>query len=365
MFDLWNFRKSKTLIEDGCLFVDELHEEDVAPKDDSEKGLSSSQRQWLQAKKIIDGDKKPFLDINGLQSELRSWEFPLHFIDFETSMVAIPFNRDRRPYEQMAFQFSHHIVTKDGQIEHRTEFINRKRGAFPNFEFLRELKKALSSDHGTVFRYAAHENTVLCQILAQLEDSKEPDREELIAWIKTITKSPGKSEDEWTGHRNMVDMRELVLKYFYHPSTEGSNSIKDVLPAVLNESSFLKKKYSNASYGSVSGIKSHNFKDWQWIRVAKDGSVTDPYSLLEPIFEDMSSQEVESVLLMLDEDHRIADGGAAMTAYARMQFTEMSEIECERVCKALLRYCELDTFAMVLIYEYWKHEIESQLRRAA
>jgi hypothetical protein len=40
-----------------------------------------------------------------------------------------------------------------------------------------------------------------------------------------------------------------------------------------------------------------------------------------------------------------------MTAYARMQFTDMSESECNEIRKALLKYCELDTMAMVMIYE--------------
>jgi hypothetical protein len=59
---------------------------------------------------------------------------------------------------------------------------------------------------------------------------------------------------------------------------------------------------------------------------------------------------------LLDEDSSIAEGGAAMTAYARMQFTEMSGEERDKVIKALLKYCELDTFAMVLVWEglaYW------------
>lgn len=29
------------------------------------------------------------------------------------------------------------------------------------------------------------------------------------------------------------------------------------------------------------------------------------------------------------------------------------------VSKGLLRYCELDTFAMVVIYEFWKNEIDN------
>lgn len=61
----------------------------------------------------------------------------------------------------------------------------------------------------------------------------------------------------------------------------------------------------------------------------------------------------------------IADGGAAMTAYARMQFTEMSPEEASRIISALLKYCELDTFAMVLIYEHWNYAVESETRKVA
>jgi hypothetical protein len=43
-----------------------------------------------------------------------------------------------------------------------------------------------------------------------------------------------------------------------------------------------------------------------------------------------------------------------MVAYCRMQFSEMSDFEREKLEKALLRYCELDTFAMVMIYEAWR-----------
>lgn len=364
VFDLWNFRKSARLIEDGCIFVDQLNEDDVHPEPkENEPGLSSSQRQWLQAEKIINKDNTPYFDWQGLSSEIATWTYPLHFIDFETSMVAIPFNSGRRPYEQIAFQFSHHVVSKDGHIEHKTEYINRARGKFPNFDFLRALKQALSGDDGTIFRFATHENTVLCQIYEQLRNSEEKDRDSLMAWIQTITKSPEKSSIKWDGHRSMVDMRELVLKYYYHPYTEGSNSIKDVLPAILRESQFLQQKYSKPIYGSAAGISSKNFNAWQWIKQDGSGNVIDPYSLLEPVFSDIAKSEMDSILLMLDEDHKIADGGAAMTAYARMQFTEMSDSECERISKALLKYCELDTFAMVMIYEYWKHEIEMSAER--
>ena len=354
VFDIWNFRKSSSLLEDGITFMNEIQEDDVSPSSNAQElGLSSSERQWLQIQKEKSKELTPYIDVDGLRSEMKRWKFPLHFIDFETSMVAIPFYKGRRPYEQIAFQFSHHVISKDGKIAHQSEYINREKGKFPNFEFVRNLKSALENDHGTIFRYAAHENTVLCQIREQLISTEDDisDKEELIKFIETITESTGDSLKKWAGTRSMIDMRELVLKYYYHPATMGSNSIKKVLPAILNDSKYLQEKYSRPIYGNE--IPSKNFKQWKWIEKDSGGLVIDPYKRLPPVFNDLELEAMDGLIT----EGSIADGGAAMTAYARMQFTEMSEAECERVCKALLQYCELDTFAMVMIYEYWRQGI--------
>ena len=43
-----------------------------------------------------------------------------------------------------------------------------------------------------------------------------------------------------------------------------------------------------------------------------------------------------------------------MAAYGKLQYEDMSDIERDRLNTALLKYCELDTLAMVMIYEAWK-----------
>ena len=48
-----------------------------------------------------------------------------------------------------------------------------------------------------------------------------------------------------------------------------------------------------------------------------------------------------------------------MTAYSRMQFTQMSDIEREKIRLALLKYCELDTLAMVMLVEHWMSLLSS------
>ena len=45
-----------------------------------------------------------YIDTDGLKEQMAQWQFPLHMIDFETSTVAIPFYRDLKPYEDVAFQ---------------------------------------------------------------------------------------------------------------------------------------------------------------------------------------------------------------------------------------------------------------------
>src|SRR5271169_3112180 len=91
--------------------------------------------------------------------------------------------------------------------------IHAKRGIFPNFDFIRALKNDLSSDNGTIFRYAAHENSILNHIYRQLKRSDEPDKNELCEWIKTISRSSDKYDEKWKGDRDMVDMLELVKNY--------------------------------------------------------------------------------------------------------------------------------------------------------
>lgn len=268
VLDVWNFRKKAKLIEAGCIKMSDLTEENVAPKPDKKPGISASERQWLQIQKFQNRDNSIWLDRENLQHEIDSWVFPLHFIDFETTMAAIPFNAGRRPYEGIAFQFSHHIIYEDGSVEHFGEYLNTEQGKFPNYDFVRALKAQLENDNGSIFRYSNHENTFLNIIYRQLQADRLEiaDREELCEFIRSITKSVRDSVEQWFGERNMVDMWEIVKRYYYDPATNGSNSIKKVLPAILNSSTFLQNKYSKPIYGSLDGILSLNFKDWQWIR---------------------------------------------------------------------------------------------------
>lgn len=345
-FEVWNFRRGKDLFEEGKFYLDDIVEEDVLKEPVAGK-LAPSERQWLQIEKTRSGDRSIHVDDFNLKNEMAKWIFPLHFIDFETSAVALPFTAGRSPYEQVAFQFSHHQMEEDGTVRHMGECILDTPGFFPNFEFVRQLKLQLSHDNGTIFRYSHHENTILVKIYYQLQNSDESDREELCSFIQSIThmKKPD-AVVKWEGERNMIDLCQVVKDYYYNPLMKGSNSIKAVLPAILGTSNYLQNKYALPI--SEIGLTSLNFPLTHiWLSI-QDGEVESPYDRLPKLFENWDAHEREELISEMDD---VSNGGAAMMAYAKLQYEDMSAQEREELVKGLLKYCELDTLAMVMLYE--------------
>jgi len=348
VIDLWNYRKKQKQIDNYIYLMSEMDTAEFKDDSPSLMGLSAKARQKLQIEKVKDKDNSIFIDKEGLRYEMQKVEYPIHMIDFETASTALPFHKNMRPYEQIAFQFSHHTIEEDGTVKHAHQWLNNDTEIFPNFEFVRQLKKAIG-DTGSVFRYSHHENTILNTIHAQLERSDEPDKAELQKWIETITTKKEDKEFIWQGRRNMTDLCQWVIKYYFDPATGGSNSIKKILPSILNRSAFLRKKYSAPVYGET--IPSLNMGPTIWIKKDDDGMIMNPYQQLPPIFNEFDSEAIDEYLERFLEKEQLADGGTAMVSYNYMQFREMSGVEKEALRNALLRYCELDTLAMVMLWE--------------
>lgn len=371
--------KKDAYIKGLKFFMDELTEDDLnrhatpkgKAKDKDNIGLDHCERKWLQIgiatqnEEILsdfqsDMVSDVYLDIDGIKKEMESWQFPLHFIDFETSEVALPFYEKMRPYEDIAFQFSHHRVdmNDDGTytITHAGQFINTTHGHFPNFDFVRALKAELDQDQGTIFRYSTHENTILRKIHRQLEVHDVPDKQELQAFIDSITQykeGTGKSEVTYAGERNMVDLAAVVYKYYYHPLMKGGFSIKLVLPSVLNSSDFIRDKYSQPIYGTPEMPSCNLSSPKSWIEYGEDKVVKNPYKLL-PSISSYLGIDIDLDDIEIEDSESVANGGAALTAYAKMQFSEGATLKALE--QALLTYCELDTLAMVFIWEYFYKE---------
>ncbi|MCF8274961.1 MAG: DUF2779 domain-containing protein [Flavobacteriaceae bacterium] len=352
-FEIWDFRRWKHLNDKSIIKLEDIDDELFGEIKDEDGKMSRVGRQLTQKHKALVNDYEPHTLIPELKAEMDTWKFPLNFIDFEASTSPLPFYSGQHPYEKVVFQFSHHIYQEDGKVEHANEYINIKAGEFPNFEFVRKLKLALEQNNGTIFQFSPYENTTLNQVKVQLEQSGEQDRVELIDFIKSIT-TPPKSKDYngelWAPTRGMVDLCEVIKAYYYNPYAKGSNSIKDILPATFKTSEFIRTKYTQPI--NEIELSSFNFKpDKVWLKI-ENGEVIDPYKSLDKPFKDW-----DDTFERVSDIEDINNGGAAMTAYGLTQYSDMTDLERNKIEQALLKYCELDTLAMVMIYEHLKEII--------
>ena len=165
-------------------------------------------------------------------------------------------------------------------------------------------------------------------------------------FIQSVTNKKENNKLIWRGERDMIDMCDLVKKYFYDSYMKGSNSIKVVLPAVIKICEFVNKKYSK-KIGEINTTSLNFSNDHIWIQ---DGNL-DPYSSL-PI------PDFSTITKPVGDINKLNNGGDALTAYAKIQYLEMSSQERKIIKESLLKYCELDTLAMVMIYEFFASELK-------
>jgi len=306
--------------------------------------LTENDLRYLLVHSVKTGDMKPTFLKAAAKAEMENeekWRYPLHFIDFETYQGAVPLFKGTHPNEEIAYQFSHHIGYEDGTWKHAGEFISIEAGKFPNFEFIRELKRQLEKDEGTIFRYASHENTILNAIRVQLIESNESDKVELIQFIETIMHPVSGCKYPFeAGKRDMLDLKVIAQKYFYHPSMEGSNSIKQVMPAILESG----RAYFTEKYGND----------------------MDPYHNLPTLAEFAEKVKKESDAFPADfddsdiwnDDKQINCGGISKLDYVMLQAGRYNKLHTEAIRQASLKYCELDTLSMVRIWEYFVNNCE-------
>ena len=259
------------------------------------------------------------LDEEYLRTETSRWMYPYHFIDFETANSPIPYFAGQSPYELVAFQFSHHIMQEDGTVEHTSQFLHANPGDCPNERFLHALAESLGGCKGTVFRWGAHENTVLKKLLL---GGGGADASKVLEPLLS------------GGSRAMVDLMRVATLGYYVAGSDASSSIKRLLLPTLRASTKLEDDFGKPSYSS------QNFSNMQWFQRDKEtGEIRDPYDILK-------NQEAAS--------GAIADGGAALAAYDVLQNRSTSAAERSGIESSLLRYCEVDTLAMAMIAKAWQ-----------
>jgi hypothetical protein len=152
--------------------------------------------------------------VGDVERSLAGLTYPIHFLDFETFMSALPLYAGTRPWQMITFQWSDHVLHDNGDLEHR-EFLYEGSGD-PRPRFIESLVDALGHS-GSVVVYSAFENSRLNELSAAF-----PRHADAIGAIQ---------------HR-IFDLMQTVSAHVRHPACLGSVSIKSVLPALVDDLSY-------------------------------------------------------------------------------------------------------------------------------
>lgn len=208
-----------------------------------------------------------FFDVAGAASDLAAHPLPACFLDFETIQFAVPVWKGPRPYQQIPFQFSLHRLDASGWLAH-TEFLDLS-GNDPSESFAQSLIAACGKDE-PVFVYNAGFEMARIRELAE--------------------RFPALSQPLLAINDRIVDLLPVARERYYHPSQQGSWSIKKVLPAVVPE----------LHYDTLDGVQ---------------------------------------------------DGGMAMNAFLEGIHPDTAPERKTQIEQQLLAYCKLDTYAMVRLWQ--------------
>ena len=232
LFDLYKFGATKygdarladVMIESGMTSLYDIKPDHLVKKDGAP--TASSRRQLIQIEHTRRNE--PWIG-ERLGPALQALRYPLHFIDFETSLLALPYHRGMRGYEKVAFQWSCHTVTSAGAEPAHREWLNTVE-AWPNSEFVASLRRAIGDD-GDVLTWSPYEATILKEIRAQLARYGS-ESTEMISWLDVVIE------------RRIVDLCKLCEGEFFHPGMRGRVSIKVVLDTLWKADPVLRQRYA-------------------------------------------------------------------------------------------------------------------------
>lgn len=150
-----------------------------------------------------------YFDAAGAAAALAGQTLPACFLDFESIQFAVPQWAGTRPYQQICFQFSLHILDEGGVLTSHA-FLDLS-GDDPSRAFSEALIAACV-DSGPVYVYnAGFEGARISELAERYSD--------LAAGLLAIK-------------QRLFDLLPVTRAHYYHPSQHGSWSIKAVLPAV-------------------------------------------------------------------------------------------------------------------------------------
>lgn len=195
--------------------VGELEDLGITHLKDIPEHIKLSDKQKLQV--LSTKFNKRMIEHRKISEFLQRLKYPLHFFDYETLSSVIPTFDGIRPYQQVPFQYSLHIIeSPDAPVQHK-EFLHTQ-NSHPGLPLLQKLKEDIG-DTGTI-----------------------------LVWYEKFEKSRNKELGimfpEYADFMESVNNRivDLMIPFsegwFVDKDFFGSASIKRVLPILVSELSY-------------------------------------------------------------------------------------------------------------------------------
>ncbi len=198
LYRMWGSKKFE-LYYKGIVSYDDIINNNIPLNDTQKLQVEAYQSGTVTINKPI---IKEFLD---------EIQYPINFFDFETFQNAIPRFENQRPYGQIPFQYSLHILHKDGTLEHK-EFLGDE-----NSDPRLALIEQMLSDITPIGSIVAYNQSFEIGRIKDLASFAPEYEQELLAFNERFLDL-------------IVPFRQ---KGYYHPDFNGSFSIKAVLPAMF------------------------------------------------------------------------------------------------------------------------------------
>lgn len=199
-----NGRKLEALIDAGILHVADV------PDD-----IALSDKQTTQVRVAKTGT--PEIDHSGIAAFMNSITLPAAFLDFETHNPALPRFDGYRPYQQIPFQFSLHVLNQWTSEPTHHEFLHLERSE-PDHRFMDALQTVMPRTGAVIVWNKAFERSRLAEIAAR--------HAEYTAFVDDLA-------------ARLVDLADIFSQQLYaHPEFRGSYSVKAILPVLVPDLSY-------------------------------------------------------------------------------------------------------------------------------
>ena len=197
-------KKLAELVDSGILDISDI-------PDDFK--LSDAQKNQIYVHKR----QTPIIDHIAIKNELGLLKYPLYFLDYETYPPAIPLFKGFKPYQQIPFQFSLHVLNSlEGDLEHH-EYIH-----MDNFDPTENIITALKNSIGPAGNIIVWNKT--------FEQSRNSEM---------AARSPQNQNFLIDVNSRIYDLMDIFQKQMHvHPDFKGKVSIKKVLPVLVPELSY-------------------------------------------------------------------------------------------------------------------------------